>query len=92
MRIPPELYHHDFVALARGELDDCVRLRLLALAYLKEAKSAREIGAKLKDGIKVAAALSDWRCSGVDRATGPEGEAAVASGAKTGRWPSASAA
>lgn len=45
---PPELNDHDFVALARSELDGRVRLRLLALAHLKEAKSPREIGAMLK--------------------------------------------
>ncbi|WP_041350349.1 helix-turn-helix domain-containing protein [Nitrosococcus watsonii] len=45
---PPQLNAPDFVALARSELDGRVRLRLLALAHLKEGKSLREIGAMLK--------------------------------------------
>jgi transposase len=48
LQMPPELNDADFVVLARSALDGRVRLRLLALAHLKEGKSPREIGAMLK--------------------------------------------
>jgi len=46
--MPPELDQHDFAVLARKELDGRVRLRLLALAHLREGKRPRPVGAMLK--------------------------------------------
>ena len=46
--MPAELGSHDFGALARGERDGRVRLRLLALAHLQEGKTPREAAAMLR--------------------------------------------
>lgn len=43
--MPLELDQHDFAVLARKELDGRVRLRLLALAHLREGKRLRQVGA-----------------------------------------------
>lgn len=46
--IPVEFQAYEFAALARSELDGRVRLRLLALAHLQEAKTPAEVAAMLK--------------------------------------------
>jgi Transposase and inactivated derivatives len=46
-RLPAEIGEHDFVELARAELDGRVRLRLLALVHLAEGKRPGEVAGML---------------------------------------------
>ena len=65
--LPETLYAHDFVELARRELDGRVRVRLLALAHLQERRSPREVGAMLKVHEKtVLKWLRRFRAGGVE--------------------------
>ncbi len=63
-----QLQPYDFDRLAHKEKDGRRRLRLLALAHLKEGKSCAEVGAALR---RVPATRSCAGCSGLPLAAWP---------------------